>query len=314
MIVFNPGKMKRMLTRAIVLTMLVAASSVVSCPSAFAQKPAAKAQTEAKASADTAAANTAPASQGADAQAADTAADAADDASLAALGSDNSGMPAEESQGFYKSLKTKFIEGNAGFMSFVALALVLGLAFCIERIIYLSLSEINAKKFMADLCKKIEAGDIEGGKAQCRDTRGPVASICYQGLERIGEKMDNIERSIISYGSVQSANLEKGCSWITLFIAMAPSLGFLGTVVGMVMAFDQIQTAGDISPTIVAAGMKVALITTIFGIIVALILQLFYNYILSKIDHLTSQMEESAITLMDSITKYKKENLTHEDR
>ena len=314
MIVFNPGKMKRMLTRAIVLTMLVAASSVVSCPSAFAQKPAAKAQTEAKASADTAAANTAPASQGADAQAADTAADAADDASLAALGSDNGGMPAEESQGFYKSLKTKFIEGNAGFMSFVALALVLGLAFCIERIIYLSLSEINAKKFMADLCKKIEAGDIEGGKAQCRDTRGPVASICYQGLERIGEKMDNIERSIISYGSVQSANLEKGCSWITLFIAMAPSLGFLGTVVGMVMAFDQIQTAGDISPTIVAAGMKVALITTIFGIIVALILQLFYNYILSKIDHLTSQMEESAITLMDSITKYKKENLTHEDR
>lgn len=314
MIVFKSGKMKRILTRAIVLTMLVAASSVVSCPSAFAQKPAAKAQTEAKASADTAAANTAPASQGADAQAADTAADAADDASLAALGSDNSGMPAEESQGFYKSLKTKFIEGNAGFMSFVALALVLGLAFCIERIIYLSLSEINAKKFMADLCKKIEAGDIEGGKAQCRDTRGPVASICYQGLERIGEKMDNIERSIISYGSVQSANLEKGCSWITLFIAMAPSLGFLGTVVGMVMAFDQIQTAGDISPTIVAAGMKVALITTIFGIIVALILQLFYNYILSKIDHLTSQMEESAITLMDSITKYKKENLTHEDR
>ena len=314
MIVFKSGKMKRILTRAIVLTMLVAASSVVSCPSAFAQKPAATAQTEAKASADTAAANTAPASQGADAQAADTAADAADDASLAALGSDNGGMPAEESQGFYKSLKTKFIEGNAGFMSFVALALVLGLAFCIERIIYLSLSEINAKKFMADLCKKIEAGDIEGGKAQCRDTRGPVASICYQGLERIGEKMDNIERSIISYGSVQSANLEKGCSWITLFIAMAPSLGFLGTVVGMVMAFDQIQTAGDISPTIVAAGMKVALITTIFGIIVALILQLFYNYILSKIDHLTSQMEESAITLMDSITKYKKENLTHEDR
>ena len=120
--------------------------------------------------------------------------------------------------------------------------------------------------------------------------------------------MDNIERSIVSYGSVQDANLEKGCSWITLFIAMAPSLGFLGTVVGMVMAFDQIQTAGDISPTIVAAGMKVALITTIFGIIAALILQLFYNYILSKIDHLTSQMEESAITLMDAIARYKNAN------
>ena len=146
---------------------------------------------------------------------------------------------------------------------------------------------------------------MEGAKAQCRDTRGPVASICYQGLERIGESMDNVERSIVSYGSVQSANLERGCSWITLFIAMAPSLGFLGTVIGMVMAFDQIQTAGDISPTIVAAGMKVSLITTIFGIIVALILQVFYNYILSKIDHLTSQMEESAITLLDSMMKYK---------
>ena len=190
-------------------------------------------------------------------------------------------------------------------MSFVALALVLGLAFCIERIIYLSLSEINAKKFMADLDEKIMSGNIEDAKKQCRNTRGPVASICYQGLERIDEAIDNIERSIVSYGSVQSANLEKGCSWITLFIAMAPSLGFLGTVVGMVMAFDQIQTAGDISPTIVAAGMKVALITTIFGIIVALILQLFYNYILSKIDHLTSQMEESSITLLDSIMKYK---------
>lgn len=222
----------------------------------------------------------------------------------ASVMSDEGAAPAE-SQGIYKSLKTKFIEGNAGFMSFVALALVLGLAFCIERIIYLSLSEINAKKFMSDLDSKMQAGDIEGAKAQCRDTRGPVASICYQGLARIDESIDNIERSIESYGAVQIANLEKGCSWITLFIAMAPSLGFLGTVVGMVMAFDQIQTAGDISPTIVAAGMKVALITTIFGIIVALILQLFYNYILSKIDHLTSQMEESAIALLDSIMKMK---------
>lgn len=210
-----------------------------------------------------------------------------------------------ESEGFHQTLKKNFIEGNAGFMSLVALALVLGLAFCIERIIYLSLSQINAKKFMGDLETKISAGDIEGAKSQCRETRGPVASICYQGLLRINENLDDIERSVENYGSVQSANLEKGCSWITLFIAIAPSLGFLGTVIGMVMAFDQIQSAGDISPTIVAAGMKVALITTIFGIIVAVILQLFYNYILSKIEHLTSQMEESAISLLDSITKYK---------
>lgn len=210
-----------------------------------------------------------------------------------------------DGESFHQSLKTKFIEGNAGFMSLVALALIIGLAFCIERILYLSLSEINAKKFMARLDEMIAEDDLEGAKTLCRETRGPVASICYQGLERVEESIDNIERSIVSYGSVQAANLEKGCSWITLFIAMAPSLGFLGTVIGMVMAFDQIQMAGDISPTIVASGMKVALITTIFGIIVALILQIFYNYILSKIEHLTAQMEESAISLLDSLVKYK---------
>ena len=213
----------------------------------------------------------------------------------------------ENSGGGLKNvLKNKFIEGNASFMSLVALALVLGLAFCIERIIYLSLSEINAKKFMREIDAKIEAGDIEGAKTQCRNTRGPVASICYQGLLRVDTSIEDIERSVAAYGTVQAANLEKGCSWITLFIAMAPSLGFLGTVIGMVMAFEQIQIAGDINPTIVAAGMKVALITTIFGIIVALILQLFYNYVLSKIDHLTAQMEESAITLLDALLKYKK--------
>ena len=231
------------------------------------------------------------------------------DSAMAAADSymDNSdeSMTAEEDGGMQHALKRKFIEGNAGFMSLVALALVLGLAFCIERIIYLSLSEINAKKFMADVDSKIQAKDIEGAKDLCRDTRGPVASICYQGLVRINESLDNIERSISSYGSVQAANLEKGCSWITLFITMAPSLGFLGTVIGMVMAFDNMQQEADISPAIVASGMKVALITTIFGIIVAVVLQLFYNYILSKIEHLTSQMEESAITLLDSIAKYK---------
>lgn len=210
-----------------------------------------------------------------------------------------------ESEGFHKTLKVKYIEGDAGFMSFVALVLVLGLAFCIERIIYLTLSEINAKKLMTDLEPLILNGDVDGAKNICRNTRGPVASICYQGLMRIDESMDDIERSITSYGSVQAANLEKGCSWITLFIAMAPSLGFLGTVIGMVMSFEQIQMAGDISPTIVAAGMKVALITTIFGLIAALIMQVFYNYILSKIEHITSQMEESAITLLDIIMKYK---------
>ena len=214
----------------------------------------------------------------------------------------------EEGGGLHKQLKRKFMEGSAGFMSLVALALVLGLAFCIERIVYLTLSEINARKLMADVDAKLEQDDVEGAKDVCRDTRGPVASICYQGLLHIKEPLDQIDRQLTNYGTVQVANMEKGCTWIRLFIAVAPSLGFLGTVIGMVMAFDQIQTAGDISPTIVARGMKVALITTIFGIIVAIVLQFFYNYILSKIERITSQMEESAITLMDSITNYKMRN------
>ena len=209
-----------------------------------------------------------------------------------------------EEGGIHKQLKTKFIEGDAGFMALPAIALVLGLAFCIERIVYLSLAEVNAKKLMGKIEAALEKGDVEGAKNIARNTRGPVASICYQGLMRIDEGLDVVERSVVSYGGVQAGYLEKGCSWITLFIAMAPSLGFIGTVVGMVMAFDDIQQAGDISPTVVAGGMKVALITTIFGLIVALVLQVFYNYILAKIEEITSQMEDSSITLLDIIMKY----------
>ena len=235
----------------------------------------------------------------------DLAAESVGDSAATELIAEDELLETEDEGGLHKQLKSKFIEGSAGFMSLVALALVIGLAFCIERIIYLTLSVINAKKLMDNIGNKIENGDIEGAKDICRDTRGPVASICYQGLLRIGESIENIERSVVSYGAVQTANLERGCSWIKLCITIAPSLGFLGTVIGMVMAFDNIRVAGDISATIVASGMKVALITTIFGIIVALVLQLFYNYIVSKIEHITSQMEESAITLLDCITKYK---------
>ena len=231
--------------------------------------------------------------------------DAAAPATEQVAATDDAAAPAVvEEGGMHKELKTKFIEGGADFMSLVAIALVLGLAFCIERIIYLSLAEVDAKKLMAKLEAALEKGDVEGAKTICRNTRGPVASICYQGLMRIDEGLDVVERSVVSYGGVQAGYLEKGCSWITLFIAMAPSLGFLGTVIGMVMAFDDIQQAGDISPTVVAGGMKVALITTIFGLIVALILQVFYNYILSKIEGITSQMEDSSITLLDMIMKY----------
>jgi len=211
---------------------------------------------------------------------------------------------AEGKQGLHKTIKVKFIEGNAGFMSLVAIAMILGLALCIERIIFLSLSEINSKKLLADIQAALENGDVEGAKSICRDTRGPVASICYQGMMRIDEGLDVVERSVVSYGSVQASNLEKNLSWITLFIAMSPSLGFLGTVIGMVQAFDNIQKAGDISPNVVAGGMKVALITTIFGIIVALVLQVFYNYILSKVEALNTDMEDSSVSLLDIIMKY----------
>ncbi len=206
--------------------------------------------------------------------------------------------------GVHKSLKTKFIEGGAEFMALVAIAMVIGLAFCVERIIYLSMAQVNTKKLMAGIADALSKKDVEAAKELCRNTAGPVAAICYQGLLRIDEGLETVERSVVSYGSLQSSMLEKNCSWITLFIAMAPSLGFLGTVIGMVMSFDEIQQKGDISPTIVAGGMKVALITTIYGILVALILQVFYNFILTKIEALVSDMEDSSITLLDLLTKF----------
>lgn len=213
--------------------------------------------------------------------------------------------PAEKEEvGMYKQLKTKFIEGSAGWMFPVALALIIGLAFCIERIIYLALADVKTNKMLEDVEKALDSDNVEKAKEVCRNTRGPIASICYQGLMRLKDGADSVEKAVVAYGAVQASNLEKGCSWITLFIAMAPSLGFLGTVVGMVQAFDDIQAAGDISPTVVAGGMKVALITTIFGIVVALVLQLFYNYILSKIESITAQMEDSTISLLDIVAKY----------
>jgi biopolymer transport protein ExbB len=206
--------------------------------------------------------------------------------------------------GLYQALKVKFIEGGADFMSTIAIALIFGLAFCLERIIYLNLAETNPSKLLKGIEDALDKGDVEGAKAIARDTRGPIASIAYQGLMRIDQGIDVVEKSIVSYGGVQGGLLEKNMSWITLFIAMAPSLGFLGTVVGMVMAFDKIEQVGDISPTVVAGGMKVALITTVGGLIVALILQVFYNYLLSKLEAILNQMEDASITLLDMVIKY----------
>ena len=206
----------------------------------------------------------------------------------------------------HQQIKSYFIQGGAGFMSLIILCLIFGLALAIERIIYLSLSKTNTKKLLAEIEKALDEGGIEKAKEVCRNTRGPVASIFYQGLLRYDQGIDTVEKTVVSYGSVQMSLMENNLSWIALFIAVAPSLGFLGTVIGMVQAFDAIEKAGDISPNIVAGGMKVALITTIAGLIVAMILQVFYNYILSTIDSLTIDMEDASISLVDTLVKYEK--------
>ncbi|MDL2223998.1 MotA/TolQ/ExbB proton channel family protein [Bacteroidales bacterium OttesenSCG-928-M06] len=206
----------------------------------------------------------------------------------------------------HQAIKIKFIEGSPFFMSFIALALIIGLSFCLERIIYLNLLQIDTRKFLSEVEKHLEKGDVEKSKDVARNTRGPVASICYQALVRSEENIEVIDKSITSYGSVQAGLMEKNLSWITLFIAAAPSLGFLGTVIGMIQSFDEIQQYGDINPTIVAGGMKFALITTVGGLIVALILQFFYNYILNKMEGILNSMENDSIVILDMLMRYKK--------
>lgn len=213
---------------------------------------------------------------------------------------------ATEEVGMHQALKTKFIEGGAGFMAIVVLCLIFGLALCIERIIYLNLSSVNTSKLLKQVDEAWSKGGVEAAMEVCRNTRGPVASIFYQGLSRHAEGIDVVEKTVASYGSVQLGLLEKGLSWISLFIALAPMLGFMGTVIGMIEAFDKIQQAGDISATVVAGGIKVALLTTVLGLIVAIILQIFYNYILSRIDSLTNDMEDSSISLLDIVLKHSK--------
>ena len=211
-----------------------------------------------------------------------------------------------EGAGMHKALKQKFIEGGAIWMSPVALCLIIGLALSIERIIYLSLSSTNTKKLLNKIDEAWENGGIEAAMDVCRNTRGPVASIFFQGLSRKDEGIEVVEKSIAAYGGVQLGLLEKNLTWISLFITLSPSLGFLGTAIGMIQAFDKIQQVGDISATVVAGGMKVALLTTVFGLIVAMILQVFFNYIVTLIEEMTNDMEDSSITLLDIIVKHTK--------
>lgn len=207
---------------------------------------------------------------------------------------------------FTQELKKRFIEGGPGFMGIVLICLILGLAIAIERIIYLNLSTTNTKKLINEVEDSLKSGGIEAAKEVCRNTAGPVASIFYQGLDRHSHGIESAEKAVVAYGGVQMGQLEKNVSWISLFIALAPMLGFMGTVIGMIQAFDQIESAGSMEPSLVAGGIKVALLTTVFGLIVAIILQVFYNYIIAKIDSIVNDMEDASISLIDILSDYKK--------
>ena len=215
-------------------------------------------------------------------------------------------VPAEK--GFTQILKEKFIEGGAFFMSFVLLALVLGLALVIERIIYLTFAQTNTEKLLEEVEGALNNGGVEAAKEVCRNTRGPVATIFFEGLDHYDEGIDMVDKSIMSVGSVENGKLEKGVSWISLFIALAPMLGFMGTVIGMIGAFDAIEAAGDINPSLVAGGIKVALLTTVFGLITAIILQIFYNLIVAMIDGIVIKMEDASISFMDLLVEHNKKN------
>jgi biopolymer transport protein ExbB len=209
-----------------------------------------------------------------------------------------------EDQGWHQNLKQRFIEGGPSFMGIVLLCLILGLAIAIERIIYLNLSTTNTQKLAQQVEDALSSGGIDAAKEVCRNTKGPVASIYYQGLDRADESIDAAEKAVVAYGGVQMGQLEKNVSWISLFIALAPMLGFMGTVIGMIFAFDKIEAAGDMNPSLVAGGIKVALLTTVFGLVVAIILQIFYNYIIAKIDSIVNSMEDASITLIDMLVDY----------
>ena len=213
---------------------------------------------------------------------------------------------APEEASFTQELKKRFIEGGPGFMGIVLICLILGLAIAIERIIYLNLATTNSQKLSAGVEVALSSGGVEAAKEICRNTKGPVASIFYQGLDRVNEGVESAEKAVVAYGGVQMGQLEKNVSWISLFIALAPMLGFMGTVIGMIQAFDKIEAAGDMQPSLVAGGIKVALLTTVFGLIVAIILQVFYNYIIAKIDSIVNDMEDASINLIDILVAQKK--------
>ncbi len=207
----------------------------------------------------------------------------------------------KETTSYHQIIKDRFIEGGVGFMSIVLTCLILGLAVAIERIIALNLASTNTDKLLEDVKVALLNGGVEKARQLCATVPGPVASIFAQGLLRAKEGPEAVEKSILQYGSVEMGKLEKGLSWVSLFIALAPMFGFMGTVLGMITAFDKIAIADDISASIVADGIKVALLTTVAGLIVAVILQILYNYCIHKIDAIVNGMEEASISFVDTL-------------
>ncbi len=207
---------------------------------------------------------------------------------------------------FHQELKKRFVEGGPAFMGIVLLILILGLAIAIERIFYLSFADTNTDKLLEEVEGTLKERPTKKTKELLRKKKGPIASIFYEGLERMDEGVDAAEKAVVSYGNVQVGNLEKNVSWLALFIALAPMFGFMGTVIGMIEAFDKIEAAGDMQPSLVAGGIKIALLTTVFGLIVAIILQIFYNFIIAKIDSIVNKMEDASISLVDMLVKYSK--------
>ena len=218
----------------------------------------------------------------------------------------DAGTEQVDEKGFHQELKQRFIQGGPFFMGIVLIALILGLAIAIERIIYLNLSTTNTKKLIGSVEEALASGGVEAAKEICRNTKGPVASIFYQGLDRSGDGIEASEKAIVGYGGVQMGLLEKNISWLSLFIALAPMLGFMGTVIGMIKAFDNIAASNEMSPATVAGGIQVALLTTVFGLVVAIILQVFYNYIIAKVDSIVNNMEDASISLVDILVAHKK--------
>ena len=195
----------------------------------------------------------------------------------------------------------QYFHDGGNFMWPILLALVFGLGFTLERIYSLMMSRIDSKTFFDDITKIIDNDGAEAALELCEQTQGPVSAIFHAGLSRLHRGLAEVEKAIQNAGALEMAFLEKNMIWLNAVITIAPMLGFTGTVIGMIKAFDAIKAANDISPAVVAGGISQALLTTAFGLVVAMIIQTFQNLFVSRIDKLVLEMEEQSVKIMDHL-------------